>query len=107
MCLSHGLKMWVSRLDIILRFFCHFSQVELSHAQSKVNRCVRNSYSFMPILLKFYRCFGDGLKMITLIPFEILCSPTGEHIAAALSVCPSIKPNCKSNQLETSFLDRY
>ena len=25
--------------------------------------CVRNSYSFMPILLKLHKCFRHGLKM--------------------------------------------
>ena len=28
--------------------------------------CIGNSYSFRPILLKFYRCFKDGLKICIL-----------------------------------------
>ena len=49
-----------------------FSQFELSHFSGiltmKVNGqwvpCVRNSsYSFMPIHLKLYMCYGHGLKI--------------------------------------------
>ena len=67
--LGHGLKMCINCIYSSI-FLSHFSQVELSHFMAKVNMnrfkvfCVGNSfYSFMPILLKFYRCLGHDLKM--------------------------------------------
>ena len=60
-------------LDIILRLiFVTFLQFELGHFSGiltmKVNGqwvpCMRKfSYSFMPIALKFYMCYGHGLKV--------------------------------------------
>ena len=57
-----------------------FSQFELSHFSDiftmKVNGqwvpCVRNSYSFMPIHLKLYMCYGHGLKICMWFGYIIL-----------------------------------
>ena len=72
-CLHHALKIytWFGYNPQIN--FCHlFLQFELSHFSGiftmKVNgqwvHCVRNSsYSFIPILLKLYRCCDHALKI--------------------------------------------
>ena len=72
-CCDHALKicMWFGYNPQI--FLLHFfAQFELSHFSGiftmKVNGqwvlCVRNSsYSFMPIHLKLYMCYGHGLKI--------------------------------------------
>ena len=70
-CFGHGLKMcmWFEYNPQII--FVTFPQVELSNfsghvcfqSEKIVGSLCANSYSFMPIVLKLYRCFGLGLKM--------------------------------------------
>ena len=72
-CFGHGLKicMWFGYNPQIIfyHFFCYFNLGIFSGVFTvKVNGywvpCVRNSsYSFMPILLKLYRCFCHDLKI--------------------------------------------
>ena len=69
---------WACGLELIfVIFFPHF---ELSHFSgsntTKVYRqwvpCVWNSsYSFLPIFLKFYRCFCHGLKMCMWFEYDL------------------------------------
>ena len=78
--------------------FVTFSQFELSHflgiftmkMKGQWVPCVRNSYSFMPIHLKLYMCYGHGHNLNLVIFSGILVNGCLVVIFEALFGCDDI-----------------